>query len=752
MAERVLLTELKESFIESNREDFEQKLEFNYGPRDTLLKSRIVDALSFWKFIELFVRFDYEKSQQEAWSERQDKLSQFIHDPNPLIALVATLESIPTSVWRRILWKANIDFMSFESFLRRIHPEQIVQIRQCYEALYQKREVPQIFSRTERWRKGITLDKIFSETYYYHERYVSKGAMSYNLADLDIGFNAYPKGVANDYMIYEVSPLRFLSKKNHADDFIVNQEFGKYWWFYRTARSNYVFRPDEEVELNTHICPGFWYTFIVHSIFWIFSPAFYLWTINALATWKDYYDWWLIFPILFGLLTPLWFLAALVKFTAILLTKGAVKQWYEKHSKPIGKVAEYLGIGALVTLAAVTIGALTVLFFLAGQYLLGTGGALWCITMTYGAIAYLSHCKEVKKKPKLIFVLPIILTSIAIIGKFIVGYPDLAERIMDFFLTMVFVFWDSVLWFYDILANIAWALGWPGFLTLGTLFVLAIGGNCFFLYLEGQPTERQKRMYTIIDRFTFALGFFIVAGSLGGIGYFVLIIGVSSSYFWGLIWLVLAGAGYATLLFVLSRRAVIADPVTKFVSSRLESHDNQKYNELGQKLNYRAISRNQWLKSLTQEPEWWFYVSRIISINEALFDYEERWIVRWRLNYILSHINEKSFEELQKSYGKIPQLDSPLRFVVVQNILSGMAYREAHKKAIRKHNRSKALQTWGKKVLYVIFFLPIMIFKVLFFIFAFLAKTIEIAKTLKRLYTLFNERCPFVSRPRTLEL
>ena len=37
-----------------------------------------------------------------------------------------------------------------------------------------------------------------------------------------------------------ISALRFLSIKNHADDFVVNKEFGKYFKYYKIDKSKFI--------------------------------------------------------------------------------------------------------------------------------------------------------------------------------------------------------------------------------------------------------------------------------------------------------------------------------------------------------------------------------------------------------------------------------------------------------------------------------------------------------------------------------
>ncbi len=269
----------------------------------------IVAALVFWKFIRRCVKWEYEKNVVRQF------LLQFIEGvpggSERYMMLVAMIEFFPTSMWRKMLWNYNIDFMSFQSFMRRITEEQVGAIMENFMDL-RAGVVPRVFSLWDRKIKKVTVEKLLAE-YDDTNRYNTKGAMSYNLLDLDFGFNAFPKGVKDDTKIVEVSPFRFISEKQHADDFIVNQENGKYWRAYEKVRSNYVYRPNRKVKLSTHICPGFWYTLIMHALFWVISPLTALSVGGELIS--NGWSWSPMFlgAVLIGSFTSIWVLIALLK-------------------------------------------------------------------------------------------------------------------------------------------------------------------------------------------------------------------------------------------------------------------------------------------------------------------------------------------------------------------------------------------------------------------------------------------------------
>ncbi|MBU0530731.1 MAG: hypothetical protein KKC05_03580, partial [Nanoarchaeota archaeon] len=317
-------------FSESEHERVKSKMKFDYSRLPVSRYKRIIEALVFWEFVRVHLgNFD--------WKTRREFLFHSInHSKNKLSSTIAMLESMPTSMFRRILWKYNIDFMFyakdpdnfvvFEHFLRRLEVSQTFMIEENFSDLFINKKVPRVFSRFSRFFKGITVDKLLAEEsdgLKFERRYARKGSWSYNLLDLGFGFNQYPEGGNSDYKNVEVSPLTFLSHKKHSDDFVVNTEFGLYWIFYRLARSNYVWFPNRDVRLKTHICPGFWYTLFIHFLFWIASPLAALFIGSILATYgldmflHPFSSWigtGLCVLLIPAAVTPLWLSIAALKF------------------------------------------------------------------------------------------------------------------------------------------------------------------------------------------------------------------------------------------------------------------------------------------------------------------------------------------------------------------------------------------------------------------------------------------------------
>ncbi|MCB9809123.1 hypothetical protein H6776_01865 [Candidatus Nomurabacteria bacterium] len=275
---------------------------------------KMTRALVFWKFL----REDYHFSYQPAL--RVQFVQGFVNDSNEYVALIAKIESLSDLTWRKILWRENIDFLSYESFLRRITAQQVQAIEDNFQDV-QAGEVPRVYQKSFRDRMkvytgAVTFEKLRSEeSFGSRQRYYGKGAWAFSLLGLDFGFGKFPKGIHDDTQIENTSPSRFFSIKEHVNDFVVNQEDGKYWWMYKNVRSNFAFRPDKTVSLSSHICPGFWATLIMHVLFWIISPlvfamsvATYIKTGASIALFAAGVS---------GLITPLWIGLATVRMLLI---------------------------------------------------------------------------------------------------------------------------------------------------------------------------------------------------------------------------------------------------------------------------------------------------------------------------------------------------------------------------------------------------------------------------------------------------
>ncbi len=315
-----------------------------YGKEKISLMS---EALIFWKALRKMQ--EYEDRFKDEFYEAL-LLNFELTKANPLTELVILIESLPTSVWRALLWKENIDFMSYESFLRRISASQIQAIEDNINDL-RAGQIPRVLKKS--WRSKVKIGlgmisykKLKEEDYDYDQRHENKGAWANNLLGLDFGFCLYPKGEADDAMITNKSITRFFSFKEHISDFVTNEEDGKYWYMYKKARSNYAFWPEKKFAIKEGICPGFWFTLIIHTLFWIVSPIALLST--GLNVWVFGLSWTSISPALFGLPMLIWLLFAFIRLIKDLfkLLKSS-----RKDSK-LMKVLKVVAIGIFLTIMA----------------------------------------------------------------------------------------------------------------------------------------------------------------------------------------------------------------------------------------------------------------------------------------------------------------------------------------------------------------------------------------------------------------
>ncbi len=258
-------------------------------PYEKNIAAAIKLALCFWAFIKSY----------ESNETRRVFLESFTDNSNKYIALIAKIELLPVKIWRKILWRYNIDFLSLESFLRRISGNQIAAIEVNLSDI-ENGVTPRVLKLTVRDRTLLFLQKPLNllirflektfntkadEKKHDSKRYLSKGAWAYNLGLLDFGFAMYPGGVDSDRRIENRSASRFLSTKNHVNDFIVNQDDGIYWFFYRFVRSYFGFKGYNTVSLSSWICPGFWKTLILSAWFFI-GPFISISLLSTILSWK----------------------------------------------------------------------------------------------------------------------------------------------------------------------------------------------------------------------------------------------------------------------------------------------------------------------------------------------------------------------------------------------------------------------------------------------------------------------------------
>ena len=264
----------------------------------------IPQALSFWKAVRDFpnaaaqsvLRFrkrgklDYygtceaEKLANELFAIRSLFLKRFSLRPNRYVRIVSHLETLPSAVLRRLFWFENIDFQSFESFLVRITPEQEEAVREHSEIFLENypfsenREWKEYPCFSEGWQNSIAnaFEKPSEQWKNRHSvlnenRYDGRAAIAHNLFGWDFGFKLYSDEKSDKPNPTSLAMQPLLSVR--GEEFSVNTESrGAYWWLYKTLRNNPIWGSGE-VELRSHVCPGFWMTVFAWALFLFVSPA-----------------------------------------------------------------------------------------------------------------------------------------------------------------------------------------------------------------------------------------------------------------------------------------------------------------------------------------------------------------------------------------------------------------------------------------------------------------------------------------------
>lgn len=157
------------------RKRVEESLEIDYrGYGASRKKKAIVDALIFWKFVQ-------ENLRVPTWRARKKFLSNFISFEDTFcgisyMAVVAVVESLPDSLWYQILWKWEMNFVSFESFLYYLTRDQWFAIIRNYQELFERNEIPEVFSWFDRYfMKKISLEELLLEpTINCARRYINR--------------------------------------------------------------------------------------------------------------------------------------------------------------------------------------------------------------------------------------------------------------------------------------------------------------------------------------------------------------------------------------------------------------------------------------------------------------------------------------------------------------------------------------------------------------------------------------------------
>lgn len=724
------LLESFRSFKEKNSSaEIHKNLEFNYTGHK-ISAEEMADALMFWAFVQSSDFCSCKKNVREGFFTRF-----FLHG-NRLIEIIVRVELLPTRVWRKLLWTHNIDFMSFESFLRRITPEQEEALNANYMELVGEDKVPRVFGKLERFFGRLTAQKLLAEPRNNNLHYKSKGAWSYNLLGWGFGFNAYPKGVSDDTKVEEVSPLRFLSVKNHADDFVVDTESGKYWKLYRSARSNWGWNYDDDVHLKTHICPGFWWTLIVHTLFWVVSPVLLFtspsWcNVNTINTFGQFVY---RLPLILGAsFTPGWIVKGALSAINRKLEKWArasVLGNNDKAEKALDFIKNTFLVILILLLGVMVVGIMGIFLRDLYRFLYLTFGHLGTCSILGVAAAYLGNKIYGKVangfEPKFgkLF-LPVRIACVAMASllslKFFSLYGAKLWEIASFFLS-------------GLLEGLR-ALGWVFFLIVTPMIFAGVMAVCASNMQEKTWVKYSRVLAWVFNGLAYAilalaaaLPFWVPAA------FGMEAIGTGYKVCYMLFWAAMA-VGYAFTW----RRVIRLDP-------RYERYQAVRYHWL--KPDPRCLMQSKWLSSLDPEQQSWA-CNDFVEVASIIYSQCDRDDATEAANRIAPKLDRRLLDFMEAHKGDLQAHAGYKRMNAEEVILAYAAGAATYDEALEKVKANHADHEAGKakvfKALKVIFF-P------LYFLWVGLCWLWEKAVTLKRLYELFNERCPYIARSAPMRL
>lgn len=685
-------------------------------------------ALTFWKYLRQMDSSDVQERRRRILSLIANELEIM---PHQMVKLVAMIESLPTSVWRQLLWKENIDFVSFESFLRRLNSQQKEAIIKNYTRLFDSSspQLPPVLKKGLRNRLKIlfgkvSVKKLYQEEYNYEQRHQSKGAWAFNLLGLDFGFSLYPKGENDDTKISNQSFTRFLSIKEHINDFIVNQEYGKYWWLYRKARSNYAFSPNKNVQLKSHICPGFWATLFTHLVFWVLSPIGFISTGIWLANQSGYIG---LMPLILSLPMILWLFVAFIR----LLIKGV-----DKMPKKLRIIPKVIGV---TILAAVILFASGVVIIFLGEitgFMVPIIGLLLSVMLVLTLIFYIIwFCAVIANDsrhsysdvPKIIrFGLHVSLaaTAIVLFDKY------LADLIIAAIISFATGLWD---WYTSNL-----------FLSNGFILMLVLTtGLSYFLYLFLNNEERfvrhQKLLLWIIKSF-FALSLIVFAYLFFQNG----VVGLLSDS-------LLPGLALAVILMLIGGSLVIigqANPDTIEDRSKIADIIFRVHYDISGLVSKRYINRilkSEWLWKM-EESERWNIANDIIDLSFVLFASGKKRLAL--IDFLVIKGSAQLVDMIVQSRDDIR--DFAYRnetMAIIELMQAGKTFTEAQLEIRQKRSAQLRFKAKLEAFLRMIARPFVLTGRGIAWLFKMIRRFFW---TLQDIWSLFNERCPYVSRPKML--
>lgn len=739
--------------------------QFNYENEE--LRKEMQEAIAFWRFLRKFPEISFLNHFDEKVAiniKREWTREMFIENgwekennpKNKYFRIIAQIETLPTIVWRKLLWRENIDFMSFESCLRRLTEEQKKAIEENFYDLFPRSssfshesKIPRVMKKT--WRDRIKiffgLIKLEEENYNDEKRNLSKGSWAFNLLGIDFGFSLYPKGENNDEKITNKKFTRFLSVKDHIDDFVVNTEDGKYFRAYKIARSNYVLRPKKNVDLKSHVCPGFWYTLIIHFIFWIVSPIAIISSLVLIV--NNGFVWENMVPAIPGILMILWLAMATIKILFQffikkplillfkLLAKMNVKEETIKKTKKVFLIIGVIILASLLLFAVFKIIVLlALLYWKIASSMFSDLGIIIALLATITLYFYSTYCviwfirkiyeeeTKYKKIPR-----SIRWTLHATIFSFIVSLFDnyLIKPIINTVISWSQSFWQ---WYTQDILISSWVI-----LTIVFLVTLI---NFFMKFLKDDKwLSKIKNIFKLVNNswlvITLLLFTYKIILMIGSDIYFIDFIGVLPLILFSFI-LISMGLSFTMLEEIRPEKIALKERAEEILShSKTILDEDSDFKRIR---NYIIYSK--WIKKIEEEKRK-EVVREIITLSNSLFYYltnKEHF-----LYLIIIGGSEKIINEIDNNLFEIhPNYTEKEKIKIIESMTKGKSLKKAfsiierdRKKKIIKRNR---LKSFLKKLSW-----------------PFKKTAIGISRfflTLKDLWDFFNKRCPTITKSRYL--
>jgi hypothetical protein len=684
-------------------------------------KEAIIFAILFWQYIRNIKATIYNNEEYRYFLK--DAMGKMQGQGNRFVVLILMIEYLPTSVWRNLLWEENIDFMSFESFLRRLDPAQAEAIKVNYTDL-DSGVIPRVMkkglrSKVKVFFKVITLEKLMDEPYVKAERNTTRAAWAYSLLGLDFGFGLYPEGDNNDFKITNKSFTRFLSIKNHINDFVVNQENGKYWAMYRSARSNVAFRSGKTVELKSHICPGFWWTLFVHLMFWILSPVVF--TLSALALHHWGFSTINLVLLLAFSLTPVWLLIFIVIKLIDLIPFPS-----DESAAKVGKI---IGIG------------------IAGAIILLVVGAIFFYCFKFGMFLELGILYSVLLIPSLIGTIVLFINTSS--GRIWDDIPDWAKnlyfaisiavgvRLVDLHIVKVATtIWHGICiacsWIADCFTEQTMLTLWVLIVSYSLVRILAIS---FRAFKDEEKFVREQR--SIMKLLWVAMGASVVYMFTNMYEMGVVGITLFSPLFICLfIGLIIGMAVFLIERYLINYEMIGARKKARVLVDYLYDSLYKKH-----KISVSTMLENKFLIGLPEETTETLF-DEVVNFIHSTFYKESGEERSYLLRMFALYINEKTLEEFEKSKNKFSNLSGEDRyFVFLKIILRGLSFETAVEKHVEEVEVKEQI-TVKRQRFFSRIFSPIK------FVFIWIGRFFL---TLKDIYVLFNKYCPSVSKTKVLE-